>query len=238
MESFKDLQVSAKSGNGKTGPIPVTYRPERTCEPTCPLLGAGCYGTGRIFAMADKYSRTMTREEVTAKLRERPKNPTRKVLPIVRDRVVGDVVTVGADGAIVFDIDYVESIADVVTAENLTPFGYSHAWRRMTADDVDRTRASGYVLNASCETVGDVEEAIGMGLPATVANDDIAEGTMIAGKRVVTCPAQTRENVDCASCGLCAKPDRKAVIRFEIHGTAKRKAQASVARRVAEDDAR
>ena len=227
-EPLRDVQIVAKSGNSKTGPIPVTYRPERTCEPTCPLLGAGCYGTGRIFGIAEKYARDTTRAEASAKLGKVSADAR-----YLRDRVVGDVITTADDGSLVFDIEYVEAIAEVALEHDLRPFGYSHAWRRMTADDVERTAAAGYVLNASCETVSDVEQALALGLPATIANDDVPEGTTISGKRVVTCPAQTREGTSCATCGLCAKPQRAAVVRFQIHGTAKNKARASVAARVA-----
>ena len=232
MDTLTDLQVVARSGNAKTGPIPVTYRPERTCEPTCPLLRAGCYGTGRIFASAERHAKTVTRDDVAATLRKA--SPTARFL---RDRVVGDVVTVDASGVVTFDLQYVETIGELAADAGLRAFGYSHAWRRMSPADVAAVAASGYVLNASCETVGDVADAIALGLPATIANDDVAEGTIINDRRVVTCPAQTRDDVTCASCGLCARPERKSVVRFRIHGTARRKAAASVAARMAADAA-
>lgn len=229
METLQDLHVVARSGNAKTGDIPVTYRPMRTCEPTCPLLpkkdSGGCYGTGRIFGLAQKLSGERTVGDIRAKLAGRNPNAT-----IGRDRVVGDVIKVGPDGETTFDVEYVETVAEAFTAEGLTPFGYTHAWRRMTADDIARTKASGYALNASCESLADVAQALAMGLDATIANDDVPEGTMVDGRRVVTCPAQTRDDTSCATCGLCAKTDRKAIVRFKIHGTAKKRAAASVAR--------
>ena len=39
-----------------------------------------------------------------------------------------------------------------------------------------------------------------------------------AGHTVIACPAETRENVTCASCRLCADPNRKVVIGFRAHG--------------------
>jgi len=76
---------------------------------------------------------------------------------------------------------------------------------------------------------------VSLGFPVVVANDDLAEGEMIAGKRVVTCPAQTRDDVTCMSCGLCAKPHRAAVVRFLIHGMARKKAARAVSARVADE---
>jgi hypothetical protein len=149
----------------------------------------------------------------------------------LRDRVVGDILT--ASGGI--DHGYIRAIASLAREASLIPFGYTHAWRRMTADDAAQIAATGYVMNASCETREDVRAAVSLGMPAVIASDIVADGetfTRPDGKtlRVVTCPAQTRET-DCAACGLCARPDRAAVVRFNIHGTAKNRAASIVAQR-------
>lgn len=241
------VHVTAQSGNAKTGPIPVTYRPVTTCAHDCaflptshaeqlvregkrsadlPTIG-GCYGTGRIFGMAGKYAATVSRESIRAKLANAPRSAR-----YLRDRVVGDVVDESGE----IDHAYIEAIADLATEADLVPFGYTHAWRKMTRDDVDRIADAGYVMNASCETRDDVRQAIDLGMPVTIASDIVEDGetfTRPDGKtlRVVTCPAQTREGTTCASCGLCAKPERAAVVRFEIHGTARKRAAQTVANR-------
>jgi hypothetical protein len=46
-----------------------------------------------------------------------------------------------------------------------------------------------------------------------------------AGRKVVVCPATYRDDVSCASCGLCAR-QRSAIVGFPAHGAAKRKADA------------
>jgi hypothetical protein len=176
--------------------------------------------------MADKLSADTSEDAAVAKLTKRDRSAR-----YLRDRVVGDVVKMRDDGTLGLDVDYVEAIARVADRSGVRAFGYSHAWRRATAEDVARIDASGYVLNASCETVEDVAQALSAGFPATIASDSVEDGTMISGKRIVTCPAQSRDNVSCATCGLCAKPDRAAVVRFKIHGTARVKARASVAAR-------
>lgn len=223
---MQQVQVVARSGNAKTGPIPVTYRPMATCEPTCPLLGSGCYGSGRIFAMAERNARDLVAEDAAAVLAKR--HPSARYM---RDRVVGDIITMGPDGP-TLDLEYVDQVAKLARDADLVAFGYTHAWRRFTIANVERIERAGYVMNASCETPGDIAQAAALGLPTTVANDDIPEGAVIAGRRVVTCPAQTRDGVTCATCGLCAKPGRKSTVRFRIHGSAKRQAQAAVARRM------
>lgn len=229
--SLTNVHIVATSGNAKTGPMPVTYRPVQTCPRTCAFLpkseggNGGCYGTGRIFGIASKYATAETSHaDAVAKLNRAPRGAK-----YMRDRVVGDIVA--PDGTA--DVDYLTSIAAAAAAVDLTPFGYTHGFDLLTPGDVQRVAAAGYVLNASCETIEDVRRAVAKGLPATiVAGPELEDGTEVRThdgmRRVVTCPAQTREDVSCASCGLCAKPRRAAVVRFLPHGTAVRQAEASI----------
>lgn len=219
------IHVVPKSGNRKTGDIPVTYRPKSTCPTSCPFLPGsehgGCYGTGRLFASADKYAGEVDVTEAADKIR-RGMNPAARIL---RDRVVGDVLT--EDGRL--DRDYIMKIVQIATANGLTPFGYTHAWREFTLDDLAFLRRSGYVMNASTETPSAAGAAALTRLPVVIVNDTLVEGSIVAGKRVVTCPAETREGITCADCGLCAKPGRDALIRFTTHGVAAAKAREAVA---------
>lgn len=217
-----DTMLVARSGNSKTGPIPVTYRTTRTCPTACPFLptnGGGCYASGRIFALADRGARDVTAEDARTTLAKREAGAR-----YMRDRVSGDLVT--AEGT--FDWDYLVAIAKYARDAGLTVFGYTHAWRLLTKRDVARIRKTGYVLNASCETEADVRAATKLGLPTVLVGNEWTEGAMLGPRRVVTCLAQTRDT-DCASCGLCASPDRAAVVRFEVHGPARGRARTTLA---------
>lgn len=221
-----NTHIVARSGNAKTGVMPVTYRTSDTCPRSCPFLptseggNGGCYGAGRIFGIAGKYASQLSEADAAAKLQGAPKDAK-----YLRDRVVGDLVA--PDGS--FDHAYVASIARVAGDAGLVPYGYTHAWPTMTTGDVERVADTGYVLNASCETEADIERAVSLGMPTVVARDDWEDGDVVAGRRIVTCPAQTREDVTCASCGLCAKPNRAATVRFLLHGSGKGQAARSVA---------
>jgi len=227
------VHLTARSGNSKTGEIPVTYRPMSTCEPTCAFLPTGdiggCYGTGRIFAIAAKFAQATVAYSALVERMRKGISPSARFL---RDRVVGDIVTDTSD----IDHNYISAIADLAREFALIPFGYTHAWRRFTRDDVARVAATGYVMNASCETRADIRAAIDLGMPVAIASDLVTEGETFTRPdgttaRIVTCPAQTRENVTCASCGLCARTNRAAIVRFQIHGMAKKRAGAAVAAR-------
>lgn len=245
LNALTNIHITAQSGNTKTGNIPVTYRPMTTCANDCPFLpktyaaelvaagkrdpnipaNGGCYGTGRIFGMAKKFAGTVTLADIRGKL-----SRAHKSARFLRDRVVGDVMTDTGE----IDHPYIGAIAELAREFDLVPFGYTHAWREFSRQDVAQVKKTGYVMNASCETRADIRAAIDLGFPITIASDVIGEGETFArpdGKtlRVVTCPAQSRENVTCADCGLCAKPERAAIVRFNIHGTAKKSAANTVA---------
>jgi hypothetical protein len=160
--------------------------------------------------MAKKYARTYTIAEAVNKI---------KGAPLFRDRVVGDVVK---DGEI--DYEYLTNIGIVCREANVPAFSYTHAW-----EQIDRERIpDNYVMNASTESVSEATRAISLGFPTVITNDNVREGEMINGKRVVTCPAQTRDNVTCATCKLCSKPQRAAIVRFLVHGIARNKARKAI----------
>ena len=218
---FEHMHIVAVSSNSKTGPIPVTYRDmDATCPRDCPFFANGCYGDGRIKALARKFSSTVTLDHANSVLSRRLKSAR-----YLRDRVVGDLV----DASGKFDMGYVLAIAKLSAKHGLKVFGYTHAWRKLTKAQVKRISASGYVMNASCETVADVRQAISLGMPAVITNGKILEGAMIDGRRVITCPAQSRDNVTCATCGLCAKTDRKVIVRFMPHGPSRKRAERAIA---------
>lgn len=216
------MTLTPVSGNSKTGPIPVTSRTMDTCPTDCPFYperSGGCYGTGRLFGITRKHANTLTEKDLDARLAK-----VRKGARYLRDRVVGDVLTPDGD----VDFDYIAAIARAGARAGLRVFGYTHAWRRFTADDVTRIKQEGYTMNASCETEQDVQRAVDLGMPVVLTGDEWDDGQMVAGKRVVTCPAQTGQTESCATCGLCASPNRKAVVRFMVHGVARNKAGASI----------
>ncbi len=204
--------VSLKSANTKTGPMTTTYRTEESCPSTCPLLGQGCYADGRIRAIPRKYGQEGN--EAILSLIDKP------LTFGVRFNVVGDFAL--ADGSL--DVDYVNACNALAEARpEVKIIAYTHMWRTLTPD------VFSFVCNASCETPEQVAEAVAAGWQATLVGSEA--GTKIAGKRVITCPAQTRDDVSCATCMLCSKGgEGRAVVNFEVHGPTRRKARNTVDR--------
>jgi hypothetical protein len=211
-----DVVISAKSANSKVGPMPTISRPiEKTCPSTCPFLpkslgGNGkCYANGRINGTVRKLASDMTLDAAEDKIRAGMKRDGK----YLRDRVVGDVAL--PDGGV--DVDYLLDVAELGRRLGLTAYGYTHAYADFTPEQLLAVADSGYVLNASCNTSEDIERAVALGMPTTYAGDDLEDGDVIAGRRIVTCPEQTGRVASCAECGLCAKPNRAATVRFLIH---------------------
>lgn len=220
--TLTDVVISARSANAKTGPMPTISRPiELSCPSSCPMLpralgGNGqCYQNGRGNGTVRKFARDFSVEEAAAKINGGKAKDAR----YIRDRVGGDIMTAGPlDPDAVPDLDYLASVQAVAELTELTAYGYSHAWAQLSPQDVP----AGYVLNASTNTTAELRSAVDAGWPTTIASDDtdeIFDGAVIGGRRVITCPEQTGRAADCASCGLCAKgTDARAVtVRFRIH---------------------
>ena len=209
--------VLISSGNTKTGKMPTISRPiAATCPTTCAFLpknlgGNGkCYANGRINGTVAKLAQDLTVAEAAERVAL--KSPKKIKAKYLRDRVVGDVMT-GPRDAQTVDLDYVAQVAEVATINDLIAYGYTHAWEQIDPSEIP----AGYVMNASTNTVEELERAVKMGWATTIANDEVADGDVIGGRRVITCPEQTGKAPDCATCGLCAKPNRAVTVRFLMH---------------------
>jgi hypothetical protein len=192
--------VVVKSGNAKTGPMAATYRQQASCPTSCPFLNNGCYAGGRIFAISTKYGN----HDLDA-LRALATSP----LPNgIRFNVSGDFLT--DDGRP--DLDYIAACNEVAIAHpGKAKIAYTHAWRILDPS------MFAFVVNASCESVEDVEEAVAAGWQAVMVNG--VDGTMIGDKPVMTCLAQTQD-ISCAECKLCSNGVRtRPVVSFIPHGS-------------------
>lgn len=192
-----------KTNNKKTGKVAATYITGDTCPDRCPFLGV-CYanqGTmgNTPFKIADKHG-TEDLSRTADGIRALPEGA------LVRHAVSGEPTP--------------EYVAEIGAAHEDRPdtlgWTYLHSWP-------DRSPAefpTNFVPNASCETRDEVEKAIGNGwdtvLVATGEEDELI-GSVVAGKRVIVCPNQTR-GVTCADCRLCMKRDRAVTIAFLPHG--------------------
>tara|TARA_R110002051_G_scaffold322396_1_gene412785 strand:+ start:1198 stop:1716 length:519 start_codon:yes stop_codon:yes gene_type:complete len=119
-----------------------------------------------------------------------------------------------------------------------TPIVYTHkacvgsrshwAIRKKNREAIKDSGAS-FAINASVESLADVDEALEHGLDCVVVLPASAGKGVTKtpkGNRVVTCPS-TYSSIQCISCGngkpLCTRKGRGYAIGFPAHGTSKRK---------------
>ena len=236
------VHISPRSSNEKTGPIIVTTTSAVTCPPSCPFNnGGGCYASGGPLAMHWRKVTDGARGEpwplFLESLRDLLAKSGRRIL--WRHNQAGDLPGQGDE----IDREALGALIAVNTYNDSRGFTYTHkpllgAKRRRNLLAVAEANANGFTINASANGLAHADEIAqaaaeaGRRIPicSVVAADAPLAGTTPAGRRYIVCPAQQREGVSCATCGLCARADRSIIIAFQAHGAARRKAEGNIAR--------
>lgn len=216
-----------RSKNAKVGPIPVTTSPRRTCPDACPLKAQGCYAEAGFYTRLH-WNRVDAGKAGIAWAAFLDKVSALPAGQLWRHNVAGDLPGEG-------DAIDTRALADLAAAnEGKRGFTYTH--KPMTAQNLGAVAAAnlhGFTVNLSADTLAEADELARLMLPVVVVLD-ASEGirhdlTTPEGRKVATCPATYRDDVTCASCGLCQRQDRKVIVGFPAHGNAK-KAAATIAR--------
>lgn len=189
--------------------IAATYGSRESCADSCPFLGI-CYaetgpGGSTPFRKAADYGH---HSPADALARVQYGAPFRAA---VRHLISGNPTP-----------EYVEAANEMHAARpDLDGWGYMHPADGVTPDD-----ARGWTLNVSCESVGQVEDALARGWQAVITampGDVLPE--RIGGRRVVECPNLRDKRVRCSDCSLCrSDTPTRPVIVFRWHGAYARKA--------------
>jgi hypothetical protein len=201
----------AKSSNSKTGPIPVTYSQRETCPQSCPHYRADCYAEDFYTRMSwDKVpQRGGTLAELCGAIAALPAGQ------LWRMNVAGDLPGAG-------ETVNPAALGEIVAANRgRRGFTYTH---KKSPDAIHWARAAtdwGFTVNLSADNAGEADTLAATGLPVTaIVPIDTPEKTYTpGGLPIVVCPAQTRENVTCADCGLCQKAHRAVIVGFRAHGS-------------------
>jgi vacuolar-type H+-ATPase subunit F/Vma7 len=217
------VQLTLKSGNEKTGPIPVSMTERASCPNACPFKGTdenrklrGCYAEG--WPMRTHWDNVPSRgvdwstfcEAISAL----PDNQ------LWRHNQAGDLPGDNdtLDGAM---------FAQLVLA-NRGKRGFTYTHKPGNREAIAMANRNGFTVNVSCDSLEQVDRESGKGYPLVVVIPMLEKGEVEnkvtytpAGNRVITCPAQWR-NTSCAECKMCAVADRDYVVGFRAHGIAKR----------------
>jgi hypothetical protein len=202
-----------KSANSKTGKIPVTYSQRETCPPSCPHYRSDCYAEDFYTRLAwDKVpQRGIDLQSFCGQIAKLPQGQ------IWRFNVAGDLAGIGES----IDTHAMDQI--IKANEGKRGFTYTHKTAsKSNLNYIKKANAQGFTINLSADDAGHADRLFDTGAGAVVCIvpiDTPAKSKTPAGRQIIVCPAQTRDDVTCQTCKLCAVPDRAAIIGFRAHGT-------------------
>lgn len=215
-----NFQLVKKSSNAKTGPIPTSNSPRVTCPPACPLSGkGGCYAeagyhTRLNWDALDNGKRGTDWESFCKAIASLPPGQ------LWRHNVSGDLPPASAD------VLSESHVMDLVKANaGKKGFTYTHyPLTRHNAAIVRKANKGGFTINASANNLEQARGYHKRGFPTVTIVSESQHGKnwgklTLGDMTVIQCPAETRDNVSCATCKLCQHNDRSVVIGFTVHGT-------------------
>lgn len=216
------------SGNSKTGPIPVSMTARNSCPDTCKLKSSGCYASAGMVALHWRKldNAGLNLETFTQKVKELPKGQ------LWRHNIAGDI---PSDERGYMDAVTLEAI--VAANKGLKGFTYTHCTLEGRPGKANSALIkwacnNGFTVNVSADSPMHADRLAQMHSGPIVCmlpewkEGDAKHTTTPSGKSITVCPAVTTPGVTCQLCQLCQKADRKAIVGFPVHGTAKNKARA------------
>ena len=225
------VHITKRSANAKTGRMPVTTTEASSCPTTCPHITGNCYAKSG-FHLAQHWKKVSSQERGGSWSELCDYVSSLKPRQIWRHNQAGDLGWVADEqGRELIRLDLLKSLVDANNASGAKGYTYTHHRLEYlhNLEAVKYANANGFTVNASCESMQQVDEVKAEGVPAVVVVDnskDVPTHTP-DGHRVVVCPAQTRDT-NCKDCGLCAQSKRTCVVAFLAHGNKSKKVNQSL----------
>lgn len=218
-----------KSSNSKTGPIPVSYTSSNSCPDSCPLIGAGCYASAGYYTRLN-WGKVDSGERGTPWIEFCNRVSDLKSGTLWRHNIAGDlphkngVINRGRVG--------------LLTSANAGKKGFTYTHHDTAlgnnAATIKTANAGGFTINLSANNPKHADQLLALGIAPVVTilpHDQMENTTTPAGNAIVVCPAVTRSDVTCKTCGLCQNQrryrgyDQPIIIGFPAHGAGKAKAE-------------
>lgn len=214
-----------RSGNQKTGPIPVTTTTEETCPTACPLSKNGCYADSGPLAIVWRDVTSGKRGMRWGELCERI-----SILPsgsLWRHNQAGDL----PGDRIRIDVLALRKLLEANRGKR--GFTYTH-YSPLVAENkaaISEAVESGFTVNLSGNSLKHADWLAELGiapvvtlLPSDVDGAKTPTLKTPGGRTVTVCPATYCSDIVCMNCGICASSSpSRAVVGFPAHGTSKRK---------------
>ncbi len=220
------VHLTPASRNVKTGPIPVSTTSAITCPNACPFKtsnGGGCYATSGPLAIhwqaVTQGARGDTWAAFLGKIAALPKGQ------LWRHNQAGDLAGDGDS----LDIPALESLVKANRGKRGFTYTHKPLTNQAERDAIQSANVNGFTVNLSGNNLSHADSLYDMGIgPVTVVlpASQVENTVTPKGRKIVVCPATIRDNVSCATCGLCQIVKRDCIVGFPSHGTGKKKASA------------
>lgn len=210
------------SGNRKTGPMPVSTSNSSTCPDACPIKIKGCYAKYGPTGMA-------WRNVDSGKAKEAVEWPQfiRKVKALNngslwRHNQAGDL-----NPDLLFGGQIARIKLEQLVAANKGKRGFTYTHYNPTignnAESIKNANDKGFTVNLSGNDMSHADKLKALNIGPVVAlmpRDAEKVSYTPAGNKVVICPAENTDKINCLKCGLCQDAKRDYIIGFRAHGTA------------------
>ena len=213
------VRLTLKSRNAKTGPIPVSTTARESCPSHCSLAGNGCYAESGPLAIVWRSVPEvgLTWNKFCAAIANLPAGQ------LFRHNQAGDLPHQSQV------IDAAKMSALVAANRGRRGFTYTHHDMAIPENraTVAHANRQGFTVNLSANNLEQADTLASLEIGPVVTLAPAAQrdnGVTPGGRRVVICPAVTRNGVTCASCKLCAVAARDCIVAFPVHGARKRHA--------------
>ena len=215
------VTVTQVSRNVKTGPIPVSTTEEASCPDECPLKGTNCYARFGPLGMHWRkvIDKGMEWWEFCKKVRKF------RSFQLWRHNQAGDLPQLD-DGTI--DGEKCEQLSEA--SKHTRGWTYTHydPTNEHNAEVIGKMNAvTGMTVNLSSDNLTQADEYYDLGIGPVVTilplDSPTRQNKTPNGIPIVICPAQTQEQMSCDICKLCQIRDRKSIVGFLAHGTAKKR---------------
>lgn len=208
------VQWRAKSNVDKLGGIPCSTTAGFTCPTSCSMRGDGCYAEfghgGAKWRQLSRGELGVTWPRFLELVRALPAGQ------LWRHNLAGDLPGAGNNIA-------PAQLLELVRA-NAGRRGFTFTHKPPTSSNVTavrRANAEGLTVNWSADNLREADKLAELEVAPVVVvlpRDAPVNSYTPRGRHVVVCPSQRRAAVTCASCQLCAEPDRSVIIGFRAHG--------------------
>lgn len=212
------VQLTLRSRNQKTGPIPVSMTERETCPDACSLKGAGCYAESGplswVWGRMAKPGHSVEWDEFCEQVAALPAGT------LWRHNQAGDL---PGEGNLIDP----EELSQLILA-NRGRRGFTYTHKPMAGHGVNRmivgvANQEGFTINLSADNPAHADELAALGIAPVVtllpADTDKHSLRTPGGRRIVVCPATYRDDSTCKSCGACADASTgRHIIGFTVHG--------------------